>query len=105
VENLKPGVNIEKTSDVSILEVRQLLTLLSQTPNIGFRFRQTGEMWMRNHMRVVRVSATSVLLYDEQEIRFCFVKIENIIQFDLDNRIHNYQPHFHYSVLRETVSL
>jgi hypothetical protein len=92
--------NTEKASSTSItaLELKQLLLLLSRSVKISFRFRAVGEMWMRNHMQVNTVNEKSVLLYDDNANRYAMVKINRIIQFDLDNRFQNYQPHFHYSV-------
>jgi hypothetical protein len=96
----QPDFNIEKTaSAISSVELKQLLVLLTQTSNVCFRFRQVGEMWMRNHMKVNTVKEDSVLFYDDTDGKFFLVKLKNIMQFDIDNRIHHYQPHFHYDVL------
>jgi hypothetical protein len=91
-------LNVEKTSSISGVELKQLLVLLSQTPNICFRFRQVGEMWMQNHMKVNSIRDHSALFYDDQDLKFYLVRINNIVQFDIDSRIHHYQPHFHYTV-------
>ena len=91
-------LNVEKTSLLSGIELKRLLVLLSQTPNICFRFRQVGEMWMQNHMKVSSVNENNVLFYDDKDSKFYHIRINSIMQFDIDNRIHHYQPHFHYSV-------
>ena len=95
-------LNVEKPTLISSIELKQLLVLLSQTPHICFRFRQVGEMWMRNHMKVNNVNDSKVMFYDPQDLKFYQVPIRSIMQFDLDNRIHHYQPHFHYSVQPST---
>jgi hypothetical protein len=93
-------LNVEKTaSAISSVELKQLLVLLSQSSSICFRFRAIGEMWMKNHMKVTNVSDDSALFYDEGETKYYLIKINNIMQFDIDNRIHNYHPHFHYNVI------
>lgn len=92
-------LSVEKTSSaISSVELKQLLVLLSQSSTICFRFRLLGEMWMNNHMKVTNVRDNSVLFYDEVSAKYYLVKINNIMQFDIDNRLHYFQPHFHYDV-------
>jgi hypothetical protein len=53
---------------------------------------------MRRHCRVTDVKDKTVVLFDEVENKYYLVKINSIMQFDLDERFQNYQPHFHYEV-------
>ena len=93
--------DVERTESKTItaLELKQLLFLLERSAKVCFRFRQIGEMWMNNHMQVSNVAERSVLLYDDSFNRYVMVKLNKIIQFDLDNRFQNYQPHYHYGVV------
>src|SRR5687768_5236244 len=84
---------------ISALELKQLLILLSKSSSICFRVRQLGEMWMTNLMRVHAVNEKSVLLYDENETKYYLVRLNNIMQFEIDARFQTYQPFFHYNVL------
>jgi hypothetical protein len=56
-------------------------------------------MWMKHHCRVSSVNEKNVLLWDEIDSKYYLLRLNNIMQFDLDNRLHNYQPHFHYDIL------
>lgn len=90
---------MEKTATSVIgLELKQLLIHLSESKNICFRFRIIGEMWMKRHMRVSSVNEKTALFYDEVDNKYYQVKLNNIIQFDLDDRFQNFLPHFHYTV-------
>jgi hypothetical protein len=89
---------MQKTqTTVTGLELKQLLIQLASLHKICFRFRLIGALWMNRHMRVISVSEKSVFLHDEQSNRFYLVKINSIVQFDLDERFQVYQPHFHYN--------
>ena len=85
---------------VSVLELKRLLVELAEKrPNVCFRPRLMGEMWSVNFMRVVSTTEKGVLLCDEETNRFISVSdLSYIMQFELDNRFQNYQPHFHYEV-------
>jgi hypothetical protein len=85
---------------VSVLELKRLLVELAEKrPNVCIRPRLMGEMWLVHFMRVVSTSEKGVLLHDEETNRFISVSdLSYIMQFELDNRFQNYQPHFHYEV-------
>lgn len=87
------------TTSLNALELKQLLIQLVKLPQICFRFRLLGEMWMVNMMHVTAVNEKTVLVYDEIETRYHLVKINNIMQFEIDQRFQNFQPHFHYNVI------
>jgi hypothetical protein len=85
---------------ISVLELRRLLIDLKQKrPDICFRYRLLGEMWVTNAMRVVSVSEKAVLLNDEQNNRLVTVNdLSLIMQFEIDAPFQGFQPHFHYHV-------
>jgi hypothetical protein len=87
------------TQLISALEVKRLLvTIAGYTNHICFRWRLVGELWMKHHCRVIDVKDKTAVLFDEVENRYYDVKINSIMQFDLDERFQNYQPHYHYDV-------
>ena len=88
----------QSTSGKSAIELKQLLTHFSKTPGFSFRFRLLGEMWMKNLMQVTAVNEKTVLVYDDIDTKYYLVKINNIVQFEIDGRFQAYQPFFHYDV-------
>jgi hypothetical protein len=90
----------KNVNSISALELKQLLVQLASMPTICFRFRLIGEMWVKNFLQVCSVSDRTALFYDEVETKYYLLRINNIMQFEIDARLHNYQPHFHYNVTR-----
>jgi hypothetical protein len=84
---------------ISALELKQLLIALTTLPHICFRYRTLGEMWVTHHMKVDTVNDKTVLLYSEPENKYFLVKLNSIMQFDLDERFQSYQPNNHYNVI------
>jgi hypothetical protein len=92
--------NLEKSvTTFSGLELKQLLVQLIKLPGICFRFRLLGEMWIRHLTQVTAVHEKSALFYDEVQSKYYLVKINNIMQFEIDGRFQNFQPFFHYDVI------
>jgi hypothetical protein len=87
-------------SIISVIGLRRLLVELAEKrPNVCIRPRLMGEMWLPVFMRVVAATDKGVLLQDEDTGRFVSVSdISYVMQFELDNRFQNFQPHFHYEV-------
>ena len=81
------------------LELKQLMLHLVKLPNICFRVRLLGEMWMKNLMLVTAVNEKTALLFDEVETKYYLIRINNIMQFEIDGRFQNFQPFFHYHVI------
>ena len=81
------------------LELKQLMLNLTRVPNVCFRFRLLGEMWMKNLMQVTAVNEKTALFFDEVDTKYYLVRINNIMQFEIDGRFHNFQPFFHYNVI------
>ena len=85
---------------VSILELRRLLVeLADKRPNVCIRPRLMGEMWAVHFMRVISTTEKGVLFFHEENSRYFSVSdLSYIMQFELDNRFQEFQPHFHYEV-------
>jgi len=85
---------------ISVFELKKLLIELQEKrPDICFRYRLLGEMWVRNFMHIVRVTAKGALLIEEISNRLVTVPdLSLIMQFELDNRFQTFQPLFHYEV-------
>jgi hypothetical protein len=84
---------------ITATKLKRLLGSIISASGVNFRCRQTGEMWMKHHCQVNSINDKSVLLYDASNGKYYLIKLNNIMQFDIDNRFHHYQPHFHYDVL------
>lgn len=88
-----------------VLQLKRLLFALKESSvDIGIRFRVSGEMWQRNHCRVVKVTEKGVVLKDERLAKqYAIQNLNDIMQFDLDEAFQQYKPHFHYTVSSEEV--
>jgi hypothetical protein len=94
------GSDLEKSmTTFSGLEVKALMLNLTRTPNICFRFRVIGEMWMKNLMQITAVNERTALFFDEVDTKYYLVRINNIMQFEIDARFQNFQPYFHYGIV------
>jgi hypothetical protein len=104
------GVNsaMENTKNhISVLELRRLLiTLVDYRLPICFRYRMLGEMWQQHFFRVMNVTEKGVVLNDERRNKTIVVPdLGSVMQFELDGRVHNFEPHYHYDVtLKEVMS-
>jgi hypothetical protein len=88
------------TTLVSVLELRRLLVeILDKRPDICIRFRLIGEMWQNIHYRVVGLTDKGGVLNDEQTNKLIFINdLTQVMQFEIDQRFQQYQPHYHYEV-------
>jgi hypothetical protein len=85
---------------ISVLELkRMLVTIVDLQLPVCFRFRILGEMWQQNFMRVVKVTEKGVVLNDEISNKTHHVTdLSHIVQFEIDQRLHTFHPHFHYDL-------
>lgn len=85
---------------VSVLELRRLLVeIKDKRPDICVRFRLIGEMWQNIHYRVVGITEKGAVLNDEHTNKLIFINdITQVMQFEVDQRFQQYQPHYHYDV-------
>jgi hypothetical protein len=88
----------QTTTSISSLELKQLFIQLINISDVCVRYRQLGELWMRNFTRVISVSEKNGLVYDELDQKYYLVRFNNVMQFEIDSRFQNFQPYFHYSV-------
>jgi hypothetical protein len=93
----------EPVSRVSVLELKKLLILLAENVHtVCFRYRMMGQMWQGNFLRVQEVTEKGVFLRDETENKTILISdLKWIAQFELDGRLHNYAPNFHYEVVAD----
>lgn len=95
---------MEKTKTlISALELKRLLVEITEKqPGVCLRYRLIGEMWQPNFMRVLKATGKGVMLNDEQKNKLIVLPDLNaIVQFEIDVRFQNFQPHFHYNVSPE----
>jgi hypothetical protein len=94
-------VKMEKAKSlISVLELRRLLiTIVDYNLPVGFRYRMLGEMWQPGFSRVAKVTEKGVILNDDSKNKSCIISdLSQIIQFEVDGRIHTFDPNFHYDV-------
>jgi len=86
---------------VLTMELKRLLyDIRDRKPNVCVRFRRIGQMWERDFMQVVDMSERGAVFYNQEIEEFVYVgDLVDIMQFELDVRYYNYEPHFHYEVL------
>jgi hypothetical protein len=85
---------------ISVLELKRLLIdLKDKRPDICFRYRLLGEMWVTNCTSVLYVGDRGLLLSDEVSGKLISISdLSAIMQFELDAPFQGFQPHFHYDV-------
>ena len=86
---------------VDLLELKQLLSGLADNPrlNVGFRYRLVGQRWYMHFTKVLSLTDTGVtLVYPPTSEIITVQDLLDIVQFEIDYRFQNYQPHFHYLV-------
>ena len=88
-------------SNISVIELRRLLVELKEyRPDICIRYRLMGEMWSSFFMKVTLVTERGILLTDELGKRLISLSdLTSVMQFEIDNRFRDFQPHFHYDVI------
>jgi hypothetical protein len=88
----------EKTL-LSALELKRLITdIKDHEPNVCIRFRLIGEMWQVHMMRIITVTENRVLIHNEITNKLISVDLNNVMQFEIDGRFRDIQPHYHYEV-------
>lgn len=88
-------------SQISVLTLKRLLIEIKEyRPDICVRYRLLGEMWNPSFMKVILVSGRGILLSDESANRLISLSdLGMVMQFEIDNRFRDIQPHFHYEVI------
>jgi hypothetical protein len=85
---------------ISVLELKRLLVeLKDKRPDICFRYRLLGEMWKPHFMRIIDINEKGAVLNDETNNKLIFLPdFTQVMQFELDAKFQQFQPHFHYDV-------
>ena len=89
---------MEQPIKVSSEELRQILFhIQNPTLNICVRFRLLGQLWQTSFMRVILVIENGVVLHTDGENKLTVIKnLTEVVQFELDQPLFQYEPHFHY---------
>lgn len=90
-----------RSSDkVSAVELKRLLHEIHDLrPDICIRLRLLGQMWQPNFWRVFVVTETGAVLFNEQTSKAEIIgNFAEVVQFEIDSRFQNFQPHNHYTV-------
>jgi hypothetical protein len=93
------------SENVTVVALRRLLIELKQyQPNTGVRIRRLGEMWLPGFMRIIVVDDKGVVLNDETASKLYSISdLSSLVQFEIDQRYQQYQPHFHYNIVLSEV--
>jgi hypothetical protein len=101
---MKSHVNADMNSGaanpISTEELRQLLQSLQGTKaGASFRCRVLAKLWIPAFARVVSIEAKRLVLFDEVKCAsFTIEDLEYIIQFEIDQRHRQFEPHLHYTI-------
>lgn len=77
---------------------RIIIDIKEHGPDTCIRFRLIGEMWQVNMMRIITVTENRVLVHDGIANRLLSIDLNNVMQFEIDTRFQDIQPHYHYEV-------
>jgi hypothetical protein len=83
----------------SAQHLKQILIDIEENgTNVCVRFRQIGELWSENFVRVIRVTDDRVLVNDEVKNKLISFDLNAIVQFEVDQGFKSVEPHNHYDV-------
>jgi hypothetical protein len=89
----------EAPNTISILELKRLLADLKSHTDICIRFRLLGKFWDNSFHQVESVTEKGVVLNNPTlRQRVEIQDLQNIVQFEIDKKYQNFQPHDHYDV-------
>ena len=86
---------------VTTTQVKALLTEIAANPcGVCIRTRLLGEMWHPNFMHLLMITKGGVIIFNDEILRkaVTIMRVEDVIQFEIDRKFQNYEPHFHYDV-------
>jgi hypothetical protein len=84
--------------DISAIELKRLLhELKDKRPDIGLRFRLTGQLWASNFCRIEKITDNEVVVIDNSRQRY-LNRFWDIIQFEIDSPFQAYRPFYHYKI-------
>lgn len=94
------------TTLISATELKKLLVLIQEHEHrVCIRYRTIGRLWHPNFLRILKIAEDkSVLFHDETRKRVIQLPdFSTIVQFELDGKLHPYEPNCHYQVTEEFV--
>lgn len=86
---------------VTTTQVQALFADMVANPSgVCARTRLLGEMWYPNFMHLLMITKSGVIIFNDEVLRkaVTVLRIEDIIQFEIDRKFQVYEPHFHYDV-------
>jgi len=88
-------------NQLSVPELKRLLfDIVDSRADVCVRFRLIGEMWQTNYHRIVAMMEPGVVLENEADATPIILSdISSVMQFEIDRRFLQYQPHCHYTVI------
>lgn len=91
----------DPTQKIPVLALKRLLVELNEhRPDICFRYRLIGQMWVNHFLRVVKVTGNGILLNDDSSNTITTIAdLSHVMQFEIDKPFQIYQPYFHYDVV------
>jgi hypothetical protein len=67
-----------------------------------YSLQDLGQMWKPHFMRVVKLTEKGVMMNDELKNQMISVPdLYQIVQFEIDQSVHAFEPHFHYGLVFE----
>src|SRR5687767_8840709 len=102
----KPQVLTRKEIGVvTTTELIRFFAELQDNPGSGVcvRTRLLGEMWHPNFMSVLMITQSGVIILNDEIQRkaVTILRPQDVVQFEIDKKFQNFEPHFHYDVVRD----
>jgi hypothetical protein len=86
-------------TDIDFLELKRLLTdILEKRPEISIRYRLIGHLWNNNFFAIKTLVDDDVIFVELSLQKNIRVRIQDIIQIELDGSFQAYRPNFHYTI-------
>jgi hypothetical protein len=89
----------ESATSLSTLQLKKLLHDLKAHSNACIRLRLIGRMWDNSFCHIHAVTDRGVILYKTSPAQMTEIgDVRQVIQFEIDRKYQNIQPHYHYGV-------
>jgi hypothetical protein len=90
---------VKKLTTFSVLELkRTAVEIMEQSHNVCVRFRLLGQLWQSGFCRVISVTDNRILVNDESKNQLVSIDLNHMVQFEIDHKFKDIEPHFHYEV-------
>lgn len=88
-------------TDISVNDLKKIVfSIVHNQSQISIRFRTLGQLWYPNFLRIIKIEEGKRVLFHDENRRF-FISLRDlsaITQFELDGRLNELEPNFHYQV-------